>query len=190
MTFSALPQRHHGVIYADPPWAFKTYSDKGKGKSPDNHYVCQDIDWIKSLPVADLAAPDCALFLWATWPMMREALDTIDAWGFKYSGLAWEWIKQNPETGKFAFGCGYGTRKNLEPCILARRGKPKILSRSERDFMFAPRREHSRKPDEARTRIERMYGGPYLELFARQETPGWSSWGNQVDKFQPLEIAA
>lgn len=178
-----LPSGKFGVILADPPWRFKTYSRKGEGKSPQQHYECMSIEDICSLPVQEIASDNCALFVWCTWPLIFEAKKVIEMWGFNYSGLAWEWIKYNPETKKYAFGPGYGTRKNLEPCLLARKGSPKILSRSERDFIFAKRREHSRKPDEQYERIQRMYSGPYLEMFARQSFPGWTCWGNQTSKF-------
>lgn len=178
-----FPQKKYSVIYADPPWLFKTYSAKGEGKSPQKHYACMKTADIAALPIRDIAADDCALFMWATWPMIFDAKAVIEGWGFQYSGLAWEWIKFNFETEKFAFGGGYGTRKNLEPLLLARRGSPRIKSRSVRDFLFAPRREHSRKPDENYARIESMYDGPYIELFARQSYPGWDCWGDQVDKF-------
>lgn len=115
--------------------------------------------------------------------MIFHAERVINAWGFKYSGLAWEWIKRNPATGKYAFGAGYGTRKNVEPCLLARRGAPKLKDRSVRDFMFAPRREHSRKPDDQYGRIESMYDGPYIEMFARQRRVGWDAAGDQTNKF-------
>lgn len=180
-----LPQGQFGAILADPPWLFKTRSEKGEGKSAQRHYGCMSIDDICKMPVASLAAKDCALFMWCTWPTIFSAERVANAWGFKYSGLAWEWIKYNPTTKKYAFGGGYGTRKNVEPCLLFRRGAPKILSRSERDILFAPRREHSRKPDEQYGRIERLVAGPYLELFARQAWPGWAAWGNQTDKFAP-----
>lgn len=173
----------YGVILADPPWLFRTFSAKGEGKSPQRHYRCMSIDDIKALPVPGIAADDCALFLWATWPTIFQAESVINAWGFRYSGLAWEWIKQNPVTGKYSFGGGYGTRKNLEPCLLARRGSPKVKSRSIRDFIIAPRREHSRKPDEQYERIEAMYDGPYLEMFARQSWRGWDQWGDEVEKY-------
>ncbi len=179
-----LQDGHYGVILADPPYAFQTYSEKGKGKSADQHYRCHCVGQLAALPVGRLAAPDCVLFLWIPWPFMPYAFTLIPAWGFRYSALAWEWVKFNPVTGKFAFGCGYGTRKNLEPCLLARRGSPKLKSRSVRDFIFAPRREHSRKPDEQYERIEAMFDGPYLELFARQPPrPGWTCWGDQIRLF-------
>jgi N6-adenosine-specific RNA methylase IME4 len=174
----------YGAILADPAWLYKTWSKKGEGKSAQRHYRCMTTDEICALSVGDYAADDCALFLWAAWPMIFDAERVIKAWGFKYSGLAWEWIKRNPQTGKYSFGGGYGTRKNLEPCLLARRGSPEILTRSVRDFLHAPRREHSRKPDEQYGRIESMYRGPYLELFARQQWKGWDSWGNETDKFK------
>lgn len=178
MKIKNWPRGQYGVILADPPWNFQTYTDKGLAKSAQRHYRCQSVDDICALPVGALAAKDCALFLWVTWPMMFHAPRVLDAWGFKFSGLAWEWIKHNPETDKFAFGLGFGTRKNLEPCLLARRGNPKIQSRSERDFMYAPRRSHSQKPDQQYERIERMYDGPYLELFAAQKWLGWKGWGD------------
>ncbi len=195
------------VIYADPPWAFKNYSEKGEGKSAQHHYQCMDLSDICKLPVEALAADDCVLFIWVTWPMLDIWNKVIKAWGFEYKSLAWEWIKYNPETKKYAFGGGYGTRKNLEPCLMATKGNPSLKTnladlpfdvgcavagvRSVRDFIeelplyaiHAPRREHSRKPDEAYNRIETMFDGPYVELFGRGRRNDWSSWGNELDKF-------
>jgi N6-adenosine-specific RNA methylase IME4 len=182
--FASLAGRKFGVISADPAWLFKVYSAKGEGKSPQRHYPCMTLPDICALPVRHLAARDCALFLWITWPKIFDAERVIRSWGFNYSGLAWEWAKFNFSTQKFAFGGGYGTRKNLEPCLLATRGNPERLDASVRDILFARRREHSRKPDEHYARCERMFAGPYLELFARTRRPGWSVWGNEVDKFK------
>lgn len=179
-----LPMGPFRCIVADPPWRFDAFSAKGEGKSAQNHYACMSIDDICAIPVKDVAADDCALFLWCTWPTIFQAERVIRSWGFEYSGLAWEWIKRNPVSGKYAFGPGYGTRKNLEPCLLARRGAPKLLNRATRDFLYAPRREHSRKPDEHFARVESLVRGPYLELFARQPRAGWTVWGNQTDKFE------
>jgi N6-adenosine-specific RNA methylase IME4 len=193
------------VVLADPPWQFANYSEKGEGKNPSQHYECQDLDWICALPVPVLAADDCALFIWCTWPLMPVWQRVITAWRFEYSGLAWEWIKFNEQTGKYAFGPGYGTRKNLEPCLLATRGNPSLRRSAEffgsteargsshavRDFILHwpldairdARREHSRKPDEQYQRIEQMFDGPYVELFARDRRKGWSAWGNEVGLF-------
>lgn len=202
------------VILADPPWLFAHRSAKGESKAPQQHYPCMSIDDIAALPVDVLASDDCALFIWVTWPLMPEWLRVIRAWGFDYAGLAWEWIKFNAATGKYAFGPGYGTRKNLEPCLLCTRGNPSLRGalpddlfglgaapkgvHSVRDFieampqeaLRARRREHSRKPDEQYTRIETLLDGPYVELFARQQRTGWSSWGNQLGKFAEEEKAA
>ncbi len=191
-------------ILADVPWSFDNYSAKGEEKNAKSHYECQDLDWICALPVQILAADDCALFMWCTWPLMPVWTKVLDAWGFSYAGLAWEWIKFNPETGKYALGCGYGSRKNLEPCILATRGSPSLRkdasffgstteakSHSVRDFIEwhpgdcirSARREHSRKPEQQFERIEAMFDPPYIELFARERRKNWSSWGDQQGRF-------
>jgi N6-adenosine-specific RNA methylase IME4 len=181
--FSEFDGKRYSVILADPPWKFKTRTKAGEGKSPQRHYPCMSFDDICAMPVADLADRHCTLFLWCTWPTIFKAERVIQSWGFTYSGLAWEWIKYNARTGKFAFAGGYGSRKNLEPCLLARRGNPRRFSKSERDFMFDLRREHSRKPDEQYERIDRMYRGPRIELFARARHEDWDAWGNEVGKF-------
>lgn len=189
--FNDVPKNQYKVILADPDWEFKTFSEKGKGKSPDRHYTggTSSIDTICSQPVNDMIHPDGAiLFMWCTWPHIFSAQKVLDAWGFQYSGLAWEWDKFNPVTGKRAFGGGYITRKNLEPCIVARTKNFPVVknlkSRSVRDLIRAPRREHSRKPDEQYGLIESLFDGPYLELYARQEWPGWDAAGYDVDKFE------
>lgn len=186
VSLRALKRRHRKkfkVLLADPPTRFATWSKLGEGKSPQRHYPVLDMGVIAAMPVGELMDDDSVLALWWTWPHIFEARRIIEAWGFKYSGLLWEWIKQNPKTGKYSFGGGYGSRKNLEPCLLARRGRMDCLSHSERDFIFAQRREHSRKPDEQYERIERMFAGPKLEIFARTEQPGWIAWGNEITRF-------
>jgi N6-adenosine-specific RNA methylase IME4 len=173
---------HYGAIYADPPWAFASYSHKGKGRSPEAHYDCMGLDAIKAVPVADWAAPDCALFLWATDPSLPQALEVISAWGFVYKTVAFTWVKTTKDGSGFPIGCGYWTRANPETCLLATRGRPQRLSRSVRQLLFAPRREHSRKPDEGYTCIEALVSGPYLEMFARSRRQRWESWGVEVDE--------
>lgn len=193
--FAPLPAGPFGVVLADPPWRFETRTAAGQGKSPERHYRTAPAADLARLPVARIAARDCALFLWCTWPTIFQAERLIEAWGFTYSGLAWEWIKWNPRTDKLAFNGGYGTRKNVEPCLLGRRGHPRRLHADVPDTLFAPQREHSRKPDEQYARIERLYRGPSIELFARHPsrylTPpdvtvpadgrrGWAAWGNEA----------
>lgn len=178
-----LKLHHYRCILADPPWTFRTWNDDNDAKSPRRHYPVMSLEDISALPVGHLAADDCALFIWATWPTIFKTEQVIRRWGFRFSGLAWEWLKFNPATEKFAFGLGYGTRKNVEPCLLALKGAPKLNDKSIRDFMLSPRREHSRKPDEQYKRIEAMYDGPRVELFARHRRRGWSQWGHDVDRF-------
>lgn len=194
------------VVSIDAPWDYSNFSEKGEGKNAKKHYPCMTADDIATIPVDLLCAKDVAVFAWFTWPTMPIWNDVIRGWGLDFAGLAWEWIKYNPATGKYAFGPGYGTRKNLEPCLLLTRGNPHLRrpleffgvqgpvskSRSVRDFIQAmpldcirqPRREHSRKPDEHFDRIETMFEGPYVELFSRQERNGWHCWGDELEKFE------
>jgi N6-adenosine-specific RNA methylase IME4 len=170
-----------GVIAADVPWPFKT-PDRSK-HAVFEHYETMPLDEIKALPVAKLAAKDCALFLWVTWPFMPVWHEVIEAWGFNYSSLAFDWIKTNPNgEGLRRWGNGYGTIANPEPCLLARRGKPLRLNADVHSVIMAPAGAHSEKPDEAYRRIERLYPGPYLELFARRPREGWMCWGDEVPR--------
>lgn len=186
---------HYRVIYADPPWSFATYSRKGKGRSPDAHYDCMDLDAIKRLPVAGWAHPDAVLLLWATDPLLDRALEVIQAWGFAYKTVGFYWAKLNKGTSAvaseadFFTGLGFWTRANPEPCLLATRGRPRRRSGGVRKLVLAPRREHSRKPDEMYERIEALLEGPYLELFARGSRPGWDTWGDQAGLFDGGPVA-
>jgi N6-adenosine-specific RNA methylase IME4 len=144
------------------------------------------LDEIKQLPVADIAAEDSVLFLWAIDTMLPQAFDVLTAWGFTYKTVAFTWTKLNLKSSGFFTGLGYWTRCNSEQCLLATRGRPKRVHRDVQQLVVAPRREHSRKPDEVRTRIERLVPGPYCELFARESVPGWCAWGNQVNHFNGI----
>jgi N6-adenosine-specific RNA methylase IME4 len=181
------PKAHHySVIYADPPWPFATYSAKGKGRSAEAHYNCMSLADIAAVPLREWAADDCVLLMWTTDPLLEKAFDIIHAWGFTYKTVGFYWVKlRKPalfyDDRSFCFGQGKWTRANPEPCLLATRGNPKRLSRGVRELIVAPRREHSRKPDEIYDRIERLVAGPYLELFARQRRPGWDfAFSNQI----------
>ena len=181
----------YGALLCDPPWQFKTYSDKGKGRAAEQHYDCMTYDDLRALPMAEWAAKDCALFLWTTDPMLPKALKLIEAWGFTYKTVGFYWVKLNKSVARnhhwsefdFFTGLGYWTRANPEMCLLATRGHPKRIAKDVRRLIVTPRRAHSRKPDEIYQRIERLVGGPYLELFSRQHHPNWDSWGNETGKF-------
>jgi N6-adenosine-specific RNA methylase IME4 len=177
------------VIHADPPWPFATYSRKGKGRGAEAHHDCMSLEAIKALPVADRAADDCALFLWATDPLLPRALEVIAAWGFAHKTVGFCWAKLNKGGEGFFTGTGFWTRANPELCLLATRGRPKRQARGVGKLVVAPRREHGRKPEEVRERIERLVGGPYLELFARASRPGWDGWGAQAGLFDQGPVA-
>lgn len=154
------------MIYADPPWR---YTQKGLQGAAEKHYPTMGIDEICALPVADLAAPDSVLFLWATFPQLPEALRLIKAWGFQYKSVAFVWLKKNRKSESWFYGLGFWTRGNAEVCLLATRGHPKRQAANVHQFIIAPIQEHSRKPDEARDKIVALMGDvPRVELFARR----------------------
>jgi N6-adenosine-specific RNA methylase IME4 len=191
MSTSPEPNRYK-VIYADPPWTFATYSRKGKGRSPEAYYDCMSLAEIKALPVADWAADDCVLLLWATDPMLEKAFEIIKAWGFTYKTVGFYWAKtKKPELfyndRSFFMGLGFWTRANPEPCLLATRGHPHRRRADVPKLIVSPRREHSRKPDEVYDRIEALCEGPFLEMFARFSRPGWDRWGSEADSSQLAE---
>jgi N6-adenosine-specific RNA methylase IME4 len=196
MSALALPAGPFGAILADPPWRFATWSPLGRDRSADKHYLKQaracgaaedafttlPLEDICAMPVADCAADDAVLFLWACCPLLREALQVIEAWGFTYKTCGFTWTKLNAD-GTPYMGLGYWTRANAELCLLATRGKPKRINADVPQAILERRREHSRKPDCVHERIERLVPGPYLELFGRQSRPGWVVWGNEATKF-------
>lgn len=188
--FGDLPRGSAGVILADPPWSYKTWSAKGTGRSAEQHYNTMSIDDIAALPVSELCAPDCVLFMWATWPTLKDSFKVIEGWGFEYKTCAFDWMKANvstldlfPDPKSADMKLGHWTRSNSEPCLLGTRGKPKRLDAGVRMGIIESARQHSRKPDTVYERIERLVAGPYVELFARTQRQKWLSWGNQTDKF-------
>lgn len=181
-----LRMGEYRAILADPPWTFQTRSPKGRDRCPDaRHYSVMSLaDILAMRPMLDRwAAPDCVLFLWCTFPMLEHGLHVIDAWGFTYRTVAFTWAKrQKTDESKWAMGTGYWTRSNAEICLLAARGTPLRHAKDVRQLIIAPRREHSRKPDEAIESIERLVSGPYLELFARPpHRDGWDVWGLEAE---------
>lgn len=170
--------KKYNIIYADPPWRYQQKSLQG---AAEKHYPTMDIEELCALPVEQLSEKDCVLFLWATFPMLAEALKLIKAWGFKYKTVGFVWIKRNKKSPTWFFGLGFWTRGNAEICLLAVRGKPKRKSASVHQLIISPIEEHSKKPDETRSRIVELLGDvPRIELFARQKTPGWDVWGNEA----------
>lgn len=182
-----------GVVYADPAWSFKTFNaETAPHRSADEPYKVMSREDLLALPVADVVAKDCVLLMWVIGSHLDQALALGRAWGFEYKTDAFTWVK----TGKYdpekrPISLGFWSRKQVEQCLLFTRGKPKRLDAGIRQLIeaddhtiYAPKREHSRKPDETYSRIERLVAGPYLELFARSNRPGWTALGDEVGKFE------
>ena len=178
-----LPTGPYDLIMADPPWQFKTRSAKGvTAKGAGGQYDLMTLDDIKAMEVANIAAKDCLLWLWATNPMLPQAFEVMESWGFTFK-TAGHWVKRTKHR-KLAFGTGYILRCAGEPFLIGTRGKPKT-SRSVRSVIEGPIREHSRKPDEAFDAAEKLLpDARRLELFSRQQRDRWDVWGNQSNLFQ------
>jgi len=178
-----LPTKNkkYNIIYADPPWNFRHYSDKGKGRSADNHYKTMDLEGIKSLPVSELAADNCVLFMWTTFPFLEKSFEVLKEWGFKYKTIGFVWVKKNKKADSWFWGMGYWTRSNAEICIIATKGSITRQSSAVSQIICEPIEQHSKKPAIVREKIIELVGKlPRIELFARQTEKGWDSWGNEI----------
>lgn len=192
--FTGLKKGHYAAIAIDPPWKFKRRSMKNASRLPP--YRTMTFSEIKALPVQELAAKDCVLFLWTTGPHLVESIEIMKAWGFKYSSLAFVWIKTNPNAGhlfydrnSFHVGMGYTTRKNAEYCLLGRRGRPKRMSKKVQELIIEARREHSRKPEQFYERVLEYSAGPRADVFSREDRVGFDSFGDQAGKFNKRTVA-
>ena len=180
--FDPLPPLSFDMIMVDPPWAFALRSAAGEAKSAQAKYACMSLDDIKALPVGQLARGDAILWLWATHPMLPQAIDVMAAWGFGFttSGV---WVKTT-SGGKLAFGTGYVLRSASEPFLIGKFGRPgrpqcphgadgrgaRALAKARREAYVAAEAlacDATRRAD----------------LFSRESRPGWSSWGFEVGKF-------
>jgi N6-adenosine-specific RNA methylase IME4 len=200
-----LPQYADGwpTVVADPPWSF---NDKGSRVAPDQDgkaggYQTMYLDAICALPVGAVAARDSLLFLWTTSAHLLDgsAARVCAAWGFEPK-TTMVWVKARQRTVReeapitdldslglprvlswpvLQIGCGHYTRAAHELVVIARRGKARVQVRNVPSVFFAPRTRHSAKPELFQDLVERLSPGPYLELFARRERPGWTCWGNQ-----------
>lgn len=208
---AALQPFAYRAIMADPPWSFDNWSEKGETKNAKRHYDCMTLAEIAAVPVGPLAHGDgAALFMWVTDPFFLETPDlepqlghradcsrspvgaVMKAWGFRFVTVAFHWVKASKH-GAEHLGPGYWTRANPEICLLGIAGAIERQSKGVRrlieapgdgpDTLYARVREHSRKPDAIRARVEQLVDGPYLELFSRTDRAGWDCWGNQAGKF-------
>jgi N6-adenosine-specific RNA methylase IME4 len=167
-----LPTGPFRTIIADPPWYYARDDDAShRGACP---YPTMTVPEICAMPIAELAAEDAILWLWATNPNLRHAFTVIDSWGFEERTIL-TWVKPH-------FGCGHWLRGQTEHCIMAIRGRPTITLSNQATVLHAPapERRHSRKPDEFYQLVESLCPGSKIELFCRQPRPGWSSWGDEV----------
>lgn len=175
---SALPQQEFGVILADPEWRLEPWSrESGLNKAADNHYPTSPTQAIASRDIASIAAEDCALFLWATVPMLPDALHVLAAWGFAYR-THWIWKKDR-------IGTGYWNRNLHELLLLGVKGDvPAPAPGTQWESLIeAPRTMHSAKPDWSFELIEAYFPNlPKIELNRRgPPRPGWSAWGNEAE---------
>jgi N6-adenosine-specific RNA methylase IME4 len=186
--FGDLTPGAYGVILADPPWRFETWSDRGNGKPCP--YDTMTLDEIAALPVGSLAARDCMLVMWTTAPFLPASLEVLRAWGFRYSTFG-SWTKTD-KGGDPAVGTGYYWRSSAEMWLVGAKGSPgRWRGIALPNSIIAPRREHSRKPDRLHADLERAYPDRRkCELFARSERPGWDVWGNQTSKFTVAPMVA
>jgi N6-adenosine-specific RNA methylase IME4 len=183
MPHNAPPQSNDqfDVIYADPPWRYGSPKAEPPNRRIENHYPTMPLGDICALRVP--AAKDAVLYLWATAPLLPEALQVMEAWGFRYKSCA-IWDKQR-------VGIGHWWRGQHELLLVGVRGKARPpQSTLRRSSVFrAPRGRHSEKPAEVRDYIAQAFpAARRLEMFARVTSPGWKAWGNEVAC--DVEIAA
>jgi N6-adenosine-specific RNA methylase IME4 len=191
LTALAESGKRFATIVGDPAWPWSGHLGSGMSRA-DQHYGLSTLDAIKSLPVASLAADDCALLLWSHIAIGSH-VEVIRAWGFKPSTIAFVWVKQNRSDGRVRTrGQGCWTTANAEVCFIGTKGSPLRLTFDVHQVVLAPVGEHSAKPEEVHRRIERLFHGPYLELYGRKPVPGRSVWGNEIQRhqFSPLSEAA
>ena len=193
------------IVYADPPWKYNSranHKTRFRGGAY-GHYKLMSMNEIKKLPIPDITDDNAALFMWCTFPYLDDQIKLFEYWGFKYRTVAFNWVKLNPKgydtpdkipkgkgfycyKGKYHtvfFGVGYYTKSNSEVCLLGIKGRMKPISNKVSSIIIAPRREHSRKPDEARERIVELYGDlPRIELFGREKIEGWDVLGNEINE--------
>ena len=174
----ALPDKRYGVILADPPWRFEPYSRiTGMDRAADNHYPTSSLAAIKAFDVESIAAPNCVLFLWATVPMLPQALEVMNEWNFAYrSNFAW--IKNR-------VGTGYWSRNQHELLLIGVRGHVPAPAPGTQcaSVIYAPVQRHSQKPNRAYEIIESYFpSAPKIELFCRgRPRLGWETWGNEAE---------
>ncbi len=178
--------KKYNIIYADPPWRFgsKAYQDGNRDmlKLETTQYDTMTIPELKQLPVKNLLASDAVCFMWVTDAHLKEGIDLLESWGFKYKTVAFNWLKTY-SSGEYCVNYAPWTLKSWELCLLGTKGSmgKHKLKNNVKGLCIAERTEHSKKPDVVREKIRELFGDtPKIELFARQHCQGWDCWGNEV----------
>lgn len=184
-----------GVIYLDPPWAYLNYQGEKiiPQRAPRQHYETLTLEELKAIPVGAMAGKNCQLIMWVIDSHLDQAIELGRSYGFIYKSILFNWIKtckitkKNPQI-RPRWGMGKTSRKGSEICLLFTKGSVRRLSASVHQVILEEPREHSQKPDCTYERIERLYDGPYLEIFSRTTYNNkWTVWGNQTNRFEAAE---
>ncbi len=172
--------KKYDIIYSDPPWKYKDKS-KSHGGGAESHYKCMEIKEICLLPINNIANNDSVLCMWCTFPFLKEGIQVIESWGFKYITNLFTYIKTNKDQSIY-MGMGRYTRSNAEVCLLGKKGKgAKRKDCSIMQVQLYNRLKHSEKPVLFNELIIKLFGKlSRIELFARNEKIGWDCWGNEV----------
>ena len=184
---NSVEKDSYQTILADPPWQFSNRTGKVASEHKRlNRYDTLKLEEIKEIPVQEVCADTCHLYLWVPNALLTEGLEVMKAWGFTYkTNIIWHKIRK--DGGPDGRGVGFYFRNTTEIILFGIRGKMRTLApgRSQVNIIKSQKREHSRKPDELYDIIESCSPGPYLELFARGARPGWQQWGNEVEDYEP-----
>ena len=185
-----LPDKKYNIIYADPPWNYNDKRNKPGKNNPSGaggcakHYNTMTMDELKSLSVNKISADDCYLFMWVTSPFMKEGIELIEHWNFKYITIPFVWIKNKQDSDEIrGDGIGNYTPNNAEYVLLGRKGKYWRNSTKVKQVLVHPKLSHSEKPNEIRERIVELCGDVLrIELFSRQRYDGWDAWGDELSE--------
>ena len=180
--------KKYNIIYADPPWSFSSKElqkyDNKRFTSMDKHYSTQSKDWIKNLSVKNITEKNSCIFLWVTDAHIKEGIEVMESWGFKYVTIAFIWEKVS-KNGITVANLGSWTMKNYEICLFGTKGKMLQYKKCNNIYqkVVAERTKHSKKPQQVRDNIVKIFPNlPRIELFARQKVEGWDCWGNQIEE--------
>lgn len=186
--FDQIPLFNYGLIMADFPWQFESWSEKGNDRSHEKHYDLMGLDDLYDIPMGDYVGADAVLWFWTTVTFADHAHRMIEHWGFKYVTMGfWGKVQKSDPTAP-RMGSGHVLRECGEPFIIAKIGSPNFPDNAIPGMILEPRREPGRKPDVAYDMAARMApaGRPMLDMFSRQVRPGWDQFGNEVEKFPTL----